>query len=227
MFRSNRHQLRIVRPALMFALASLLMLPRLAGASTITWQYNLLVHGTAVGLSPLQLITIPPGTPMIVTVSFDTNTPNICPGDTQSGIYLIGFGNSNRASVDLLGYQYSASGGIEFAGACVGPSTAVRLFVSGGVQTDPTGTLIQWLPAPAFGNLYLPIPPSSWLGTAYPSALAPWSSPIGGGPNFIGSSQPNLVIESGDLRLVPEPSTWLLLSTGLAVVARRRFTKRR
>ncbi len=236
--RSFAHRVRLV----LLAALVVALFPRATSASTITWEYDLLVHGTAIvpALNPgpidindpstlPQQITIPQGTPMVVDITFDTDTPSVCPGNTQSGTYLIGFGNSNAATVRLMGYQYSASGGIEInapVGSCednpVFNNGGIRLFVGGGggVQTDPAGTLIEWFGI--YGNLFLVIPPSGWLGAAYPAGLAPQPSRFGGENSFNFGGSPGLVIESDDLRLLPEPGTWLLLGTGVVGLAARR-----
>jgi hypothetical protein len=195
----------------------------------------MLVHGTAIvpdtPTTPGHEITIPNGTPLLVDVYFDTNTPNaLCGSDPLSGLYFIDRGsNSNSATVRFLGYEYGASGGIEintFASiACDGPGSGVRLFVDGpAVPLDPNGTQIRWSiggPVP-FGNMFLMVPPSAWLAPAYPSGLPPEFVPFGG--HLIIGNDPALTIESTQLRLVPEPATAALVGVGVLIAA---FRKRR
>jgi hypothetical protein len=202
-----------------------------AASSPITWQYLMTV--LTVGPSP-QLLTVPVGTPMIVDVTFDTASPSGCGSDPLSAIYGIGFGGANSSTVNFLGYNYAAGGGIEintmFTFCSPTPTFTnggVRLFVgSGGVQVAPNATPIQWIPGGSLpccisGNLFLWIPPSGWLGPAYPSGLPPAGAQ--GGIDFtLGGSSPALEFESTQIRLVPEPATALLLGSGLAAAAIRR-----
>jgi len=216
------------------ALAVVTMSANRAASSPITWQYDMTVHGTALtpGPSP-QLLTIPIGTPMIVDVTFDTTTPSQCGSDPLSALYPIGLGSgaANSSTVNFLGYNYAAVGGIEIninplvPGGCNPTPTftfgGVRLFVNGfsGVQVAPNATQIQWVGQ--FGNLFLAIPPSDVLADAYPSGLPPQPFPFGGN-NFIPFSSPDLQIDSSQIQLVPEPATALLLGSGLAAAAIRR-----
>jgi hypothetical protein len=206
-------------------------------AAPIAWQYDLLIHGVAVVANDnpppaATLLTIPAGTPMTVTVFFDTDTPAVAGGDEFCGTYLIGGTNTNHATVDLLGYRYAATGGIEInsvVGQC-SPQSApppassggVRLFLGAASPIDPDGTLVLW-PASQFGQLFLLIPPSAVLGAAFPSGLLPEPFPFGG-HNFIntGPSQ-SLFIDATDLHLIPETPTVILTVVGLlAAISRRR-----
>jgi hypothetical protein len=171
---------------------------------------------------------------MIVDVTFDTASPSLCGSDPLSAVYQIGLGTSNSSTVNFLGYNYGAFGGIEInsiVGSCNPTPTftngGVRLFVGGNpTQVAPNGTQIQWFGQ--FGNLFLAIPPSAFLGPAYPSGLPPQPFPFGGN-NFIPGSSPNLQIDSFQLRAVPEPATALLVGSGVVVAAmrRRRSAQRR
>jgi hypothetical protein len=225
--------MRLNRNAVVGLTALVLVLaPHSAHASIVAWEYAMRVHGSAVAANPLgfdptdpstwyQEITIPHGTPMTVTVWFDTNTPSVCPDNPNSGVYLIGIGNDNRARVQFLGYEYSAGGGIElfsFLGACNGPGIGLRLFVGGPVaQIAPDGIEISW--ASLFGNMFLPIPPSDWLGDAWPSGIPRRSTPFGGAGFIPGFNGPWLVTESFQMRAVPEPGTVALLGGGMFLVA--------
>jgi PEP-CTERM motif len=162
---------------------------------------------------------------MIVDVAFDTASPSGCGSDPLSAFYGI-----DSSTVNFLGYNYAATGGIEIninpiQGFCSPTPTftfgGVRLFVNGlsGVQVAPNATQIQWLGQ--FGNLFLAIPPSDFLGPAYPSGLPPEPFPFGGN-NFIPFSSPALQIDSFQLHPVPEPATALLVGSGLAAAAIRR-----
>jgi hypothetical protein len=143
------------------AVAAALILVSPANASSITWRYDMLVHGTALTAStPVDVIAIPVGTPLTVYVSFETSSTNFCPNaPTTRGQYNVsGF-------VDFLGFRYVAAGGIEInsaSGTCQLDVDGVRLFVGSGLQLDPGGTQIRW---PLFpnGTMYLPIPPSAFL----------------------------------------------------------------
>jgi hypothetical protein len=168
---------------------------------------------------------------MVIDVSFNTTTANVCGSDPVSGVYLIGPPTANTATVNFLGYDYSATGGIEINsifGSCDGSGIGLRLFVGGtAVQTDPAGTQIEWLGA--FGNLFLELPPSAVLGEAYPSGLPPHLVPFGG-HNFVPGSSPELVIESTNLQVnpqpVPEPGTLASVACGALVAAVRRYRSR-
>jgi hypothetical protein len=211
-------------------LALVLGCSTIAAASPISWQYTFLVHGTALDLtSPHPTVTIPNATQLTITINnFDTDTPSGCPASTTSGTYFI-----PSITIQFMGVEYSAYGGIEIntvITTCVGVgggSTGLRLFLSPApVHIDPGGTPVLWIPG-AQGNWFLSVPPSEWLGAAYPSGLAP-NNGSGGGSYFAGPFDPQFVFESASgPTLVPEPSTWLLLGTGVvALAARRRHTKR-
>jgi hypothetical protein len=221
-----------------FALGFLgILRPESATASTIRWEYDLLVDGTATAcLNPiggictggLQSITIPVGTPMVVDVSFNTDQPNQCGSDPYAGLYMIG------GTVDFLGYRYGVSGGLEINSSgffgCSGRPTfelgGVRLLSPfTGEQIAPNGTEIEW--TGSFGALFLEIPPTSWLGNAWPVGLPAETSPFGGYSFTIGAD-PRLHIESTELLAVPEPSSMVLLgSGGLVASMRRRKSQRR
>src|SRR5215471_1272930 len=110
---------------------------RPASASTITWEYDLRVHGNAFTPSPgLGVpgtpVVVPNGTPLTINLSFDSGTPNDCANPaSQGGVYLISGGN--HANVDFLGFEYGGFGGIEVGnlGPCGGNGVAsgLRLFL--------------------------------------------------------------------------------------------------
>jgi PEP-CTERM motif-containing protein len=216
------------------ALAVITVSASRAASSPITWQYDLTVHGTARTADPFpELFTVPVGTPMIVDVTFDTATPSQCGSDPLSAVYLIGIGNSNSSTVNFLGYNYGAFGGIEInsiLGSCNPAPTftngGVRLFVgSNPVQVAQNAMQIEWFGQ--FGNLFLAIPPSALLGPAFPSGLPPEPFPFGGN-NFIPGSSPDLQVDSFQLHPVPEPATALLVGSGIvaAAIRRRRSAQR-
>jgi hypothetical protein len=210
------------------ALALVTMSPNRAACSTITWEYDLLVHGTAITYPSLQQLSVPIGTPMVIDVSFDTSTPNDCGLNPTSALYPIGFNATNSATVSFLGYDYSAFGGLEIntiLSTCLTGVTdfqfgGLRLFVDGlsGVQVAPNATQIEWFGQ--FGNLFLELPPSAWLGSAYPSGLPPEPFPFGG-HNFLPGT-PTLFIDSTELHAVPEPGTAVLIGVGALATAIRR-----
>ena len=210
---------------LVVALALLSLAADRAAASTITWEYDLTVQGTATGVGD-QPIVVPANTPMVIDVTFDTDSEDYCGSDPYSAFYFI-----SAATVNVLGYQYSVSqGGLEIntiVGECtenpVFTDGGVRLFVSdnGAVQTDPSGTEIDW-PNGMYGILFLEFPPSAWLGAAFPTGLAPEPSPFGGN-NFINyPGTEDLTIDSTEISLVPEPATAALIASGVCLLLIRR-----
>ena len=198
-----------------------------ASASTITWQYDILVHGSTILGNPFQPpppMDIPLGTPLTVRVTFDTDTPNLC-GPGAAGFYPIGIGNSNSATVDFLGYRYRAAGAIEnhvvFNSCTPYNGGGVRLFVGAPLeQLDPNGTQVQWLGS--IGNLFLPGPPTAWLGAAWPDSLPAEAGQWGGINATLAGSQPVLQFESIRLQAIPEPHTLFLFASGVVVIVRLR-----
>ncbi len=212
--------------ALLAVVACVALTPRPAAASTINWRIFMTVHGNGVGFPPgfiplpgdaPQPFTIPNGTPMIVDLSFDSNTPNTCPPGT-GGVYNIGGASGNTASMHFLGADFGAFGGIESGvlGPCGGAAlfAGLRLFVS---SQSP----IQFIPTPGFGNFFITLPNPSVV-SGLPTVL-PTDPFISGASHFGDANQ--LVFESVQIRTVPEPATLLLVAAGGVLTAFRRRRK--
>ena len=89
-----------------------------AAASTITWEDDLQVHGTAVGVPPgfalpAPTMVVPVGTPMKINLSFDSNTPNDCSsqrGGSISSVSAAAVVTLRRSiSLDINTVQLAAS----------------------------------------------------------------------------------------------------------------------
>jgi hypothetical protein len=222
---------------LVTVLVALAMGPLAGGAavaSTINWRIAMQAEGTVLGFpagSPPFDITDPstyaktipvgPGTPMTVDLSFDSGTPNVCPPG-RGGVYLIGGASGNTAVMHFMGYDYSAFGGIETGvfGPCGAPAVfaGLRLFVSGGSQVDASGTLVQFVPTPGFGNFFIDLPrPAD--GVSLPIQLP--TTPFPTGTEHFGDSN-QLRLSSAEIRPVPEPGTFGLIALGGLLVGTRR-----
>ena len=225
----------IVRSVRILAVAVIVLgfLERPAFGSSIAWQYNLLVHGAVVGTPSsgggLTTVNIPVGTPLTIDLVFDPATVNGCLNPaTEGGVYLIGLGNSNSATLNFLGYQYSAFGGIEVGvmGPCggTGLSSGLRLFVGLGQLAASAGTLLQWSQIPGFGTLFIGGPGATAPGLL-PTSLP--GSPFFTGANIFSSPTAQLVVDSAQIQAVPEPASGLLVIVALGVLAAKARLVRR
>lgn len=215
----------------------------LAGSATrvagtpISWEYDLVVGGTLVTLPGDVPVIIPAGTPMTVDVTFDGSGSN-CGANPLVADYTIGApGDDNTADIDFLGFDYAGFGHLEVdstMSACNpgGFDTGLRLWID---PTDPEHppipigadpTLIDWIDAND-GSLFLAIPTSAFLGSAYPSGLPPLLAPCCTEPLLMSREPDNrLGVGIVDIRPIPEPGTATLLGLGALVGAIRRIRRR-
>jgi hypothetical protein len=212
--------------------ALLLGLPDAADATTVTWQFAGTV-GTGGVISE-----IPDGTPVTVSWTFDTSQPNQCAG-SPAGIYL-----NQHAFVSIfstIGPLIYLSGAVLISDTfgttgCL-PGQPAPVF-PGNMELRLTGMSIITKPAcdPAVsfcGGLF---PDTGFILASPPPGLF-WVQDVGGAiptvqPEhvqfFLGtffSYEGQVANAVGDLAAVPEPSSFVLIGTGLAAVAARRWKR--
>jgi hypothetical protein len=196
------------------ALVVLLGASRDTSATPITWTYAGFTHG--VGLEG-----IPAGTPVQVRWTFEPDQLNECASTNW------GFFRNQDVQVDIGPYSYVANDGVLFentrtTNGCSGatlPDMELRLAswtgpnVQGGVLASIGGPFnfpgLFWSAAPQHGAF--PEQPTSLLLQ---------------GPQFLSTGPgPISVVIQANVNAVPEPSTLLMVTSGLAL-AYRRFRRR-
>jgi len=201
-----------------------------AVASPIYWQIDTIVHGTVTTPAPPSfpptphtLVNIPTGTPLVIDLAFDSNTPNACGANSGGSIYPIGFGSGNTGTMHFLGWDYGVFGGIEIGtNACGGPGgfSLIRLATADAVQTDPNGVFVDWLFLLNVGGNLVggpPPPGPGQLPTTLPTDPYPTFATVASG-----NSDVRLTVDFAEIRTVPEPGTFGLLTFGLSAVAAAR-----
>jgi hypothetical protein len=195
-----------------------------AEAAPITWHWSGPVSGYS-GCTPgfdcgTTLDTVVPlGTTIDVSVSLDPERP---PSNPQS---LCNRGTAS-ASLQVLGRTYTSTGFVWDEGHGFGPGVCVPGFNVVEVVVPLWGFGGPALPG-GWVPFHIAFLPGLWwdgdLTSIQPTSI---SSQF---PEFRlpGQSAPqrftaNLQAVPADLQAVPEPTTWLLLSTGLAAAAWRR-----
>ena len=106
---------------------------------------------------------------------------------------------------------------VGFQGPCGGSGfeAGLRLFVSGGVKTDPNGTQVLFQFSPISGNFFLSLPSATELNGL------PIQLPGDPYPVFVSFADGinQLQFRSAEIRVVPEPGTLLLMSIGVGLAA--------
>ena len=188
-----------------------------AAASPVTWQWSGPVTGYrcrsvefGCDVNPFATV-VPLGTTVDVFLTFDPDvyaSPGIClKGYGSATLQVLGQTYTNQAW--LWNDGYGAGGGFCGGG---GNEVVVPSWGSGGPQL-PDG----WSPFTFGGNYF---PGLYWgidLSWTMPSSISPAF------PYFYNYERYAPLTFVADLQAVPEPSTWLLLGTGLAAVAARRL----
>ncbi|HYE85583.1 MAG TPA: PEP-CTERM sorting domain-containing protein [Vicinamibacterales bacterium] len=188
-----------------------------AAAATITWHWEGTVtgHTDARGGPSLETV-VPLGTPVGVTVTFDPDAPDLNPGICLQG--------TASASLRVLD----------------------RTFTGGGFVWEDAMGFGPGMCAPSVNNVEIVVPSWGFNGPALPDGWIPfvtsdylpglwWAGDlVNGQPQSISSQFPlfylprqsfpqrftaDLHAVPSELTPVPEPATWLLLSTGFSVAA--------
>jgi hypothetical protein len=194
-----------------------------AEAATIIWHWA----GEVTGYSgdpfggPSLESVVPLGTPVSVKLSFDPGAPYLNPSSCLQGM--------GSLSLEVLGRTYPGGGYVWVDGMGFG----------GGICSSSLDHVE--VVAPVWGGNVGPALPGGWIPTQSDSYLPGiwWPGDLEDGqPALIGSQFPKFYIPGQarsqrftatlhavpDVETVsaPEPATWILMSTGLAAVWRRR-----
>ena len=188
-------------------------------AGPITWQWTTTVSGSALTLTD-DPIDIPTGTPMVFHVTWDSEAENLCPQGSSAGTYPV-----MAASMLFMGQTYTGASHIESNspyGNCVGGGAPLPIFrfypLAAPVPNAPTffdtsfGAywMALYAPSPAtLGGL-----PGPLTSDPYPSKIdQPWGLEYYRPDLHFGETSLT------DITAVPEPSTMLLVGSGMAVLA--------
>jgi hypothetical protein len=216
--RSMKHSAKLV--LLVTALTMAELGAARAEAAMITWHWAGPVSGhSTVSSGPTLDAVVPLGTPVGVVVSFDS-----VPSHPNPDLPCL-WGRAN-ASLEVLGQTYTNQGFIWVDGQGFGGG------VCGSPPPGSSHSIEIVVPGWGFGG---PALPGGWEPLNLPPVLPGlwWGGDLTVQPTFIGSQFPNFYLPglSAEQRFtanlqavpaVPEPSTWVLLSTGLSWVAWRR-----
>jgi hypothetical protein len=192
-----------------------------AEAAPITWQWAAPVTGYGCPSGPCEIAAVVPlGTAITVSLTLDPVAPTypnpLAPcywGDASASLNVMGLTYTSQAFIFIDAYG--------FAGNCAPPGTFdwVEVVVPSW-GTSPAGQALPggWFPASA--GYY---PGLWWLGDL--TSIQP-TTVFSQFPSFrTGTSVPPETFMA-NLQPVPEPSTWLLLSTVLSAAgAKRRFKR--
>ena len=191
-----------------------------AEAGMITWHWAGPVtgySGNAFGGPTLDEV-VPLGTPVDVFVTLDPDAPYLNPRTCLQGMA--------SSSLQVLGRTYTNQGFVWVDGLGFGPGICSSSFDQVEIVVPSWGS-----GGPAIPGGWVPFSLGFFPGLWWSGDLTSVQ------PTFIGSQFPafhrdmqaapqrftaNLQAVPADLHPVPEPTTWLLLSTGLAAAAWRR-----
>jgi len=175
-------------------------------AAKITWSLEGTITDSPQG-NPLEGI-FPVGTDVSYLVTIDTAAPDLC-GAAGSGLY-----SAPAGSVSVGGNTYAATGVFlevnNDAGACSGGTgAAMRLLFDPDTTPFEFGTVAWGIPSGEEIPTEPP-PPGAFLGFALITSAA------------LGTDVQGQVTQSEVVPAVPEPSTFLLVLSGLAAIRLRR-----
>jgi hypothetical protein len=209
--------MRLRLPVLVLTLLASALLPRAASATPLTWEFS----GVVDKVSGSGWTSINLGDAFAWTVTFDPSTPNQAGCPAGSGEYT----GAIQASTLSIG-QYFWTGGwgaIEAnapAGTCGNFDTGVSFREFNWSGNAPAGTR---LPFEVVATLFYLLPSDGSIPTIPPSsARVQVNSP------FNASGGPSALTTVTEVPVpVPEPATLTLVGSGLAMMLRRRFVRRR